>query len=40
MANMKLTDDEMAEILARAQTLTNMPPEERRAASLSLALPS
>ena len=36
---MKLTDDEIAEILARAQTLTNMPPEERRAAELPKELP-
>ena len=34
MSNMRLTDDEMAEILARAQALSDMPAEERRAAEL------
>ena len=34
MSEKMLTDDQMAEILASAQALTNMPPEERRAAEL------
>ena len=34
MSNMKLTDDEIAEIIASAQALSDMPPEERRAADL------
>lgn len=34
MPSMKLTDDEIAEIVASAQTLANMPAEERRAAEL------
>lgn len=34
MPSMKLTDDEMAEIVAHAQLLADMPAEERRAAEL------
>ena len=34
MSDKMLTDDEMAEILASAQALTDMPAEERRAAEL------
>ena len=39
MSEKMLTDDQMAEILASAQALTNMPPEERRAAELLKELP-
>ena len=34
MSNMRLTDDEITEIIASARALTNMPAEERRAAEL------
>ena len=34
MSNKILTENQVAEILAHAQALTNMPAEERRAASL------